>query len=240
MATGDQKDVAGRLVSILPPSWFPDPAANKWSLLQGFANVASWCFNLIAFAKLQTRISTATGVFLDLIAFDYFGRGFLRKRGQPDNSFSIGIKREVLRPRQTRAAIIEAVNDLTQTPVTVFEPWNAGDSGGFGRAFAFNEPTAAWGSNAYPYTIFVTAVEPAGAGIPGLSGFNDSWSGFGAGAFFFADLSTVSGLVTNQDIFNAIERSRAAGVTCWVNIGPPPIVGGRLDVDFYLDNTPLS
>ncbi|HYA07474.1 MAG TPA: hypothetical protein VEF90_16435 [Xanthobacteraceae bacterium] len=238
--TGSQSDIASRLRSLLPPSWFPDPAPDLWSQLQGFANIASWLYGLIAFAKLQTRISTATGFFLDLIAFDFFGRRVRRKPGQNDASLRTLIKSELVRPRQTRAALASAVAALTNAPVTIFEPWNAGDTGGFDGSFAFDEPTSAWGSQHYPYQVFLTAVEPSGAGIPYVSGFDDAQSGFDAGWFYFADPTEANGHVTNQDIYDAINATRAAGITVWTNISAPPVPGGRLDMNFVLDGTPLA
>ena len=241
MAIGDTANINARLAKLLPSSWFSRSSNPILGAVTGaISDTFAQTYALIQFSKLQTRISTATGGFLDLIGLDYFGLRVQRKASQTDASWAKSIKAEIVRPRQTRASIVKAVNDLTNTPVTIFEPWNAGDTGGFGAAFAFGETAAAWGSTAYPYTVFVTAVEPVGAGIPSLSGFNNTWGGFGAGAFAFADLSRVQGNVTNQNIYDAIEATRAAGVTAWVNIAPPPIAGGRLDINFNLDSTLLS
>src|SRR5438105_4818067 len=102
MATGDQHNVASRLRQLLPPSWFPDLAPNLWALLQGAGNVFAWLYALISFAKLQTRISTATGFFLDLMGLDFFGRNFPRMKGQSDASYSAAMKKELIRERVTR------------------------------------------------------------------------------------------------------------------------------------------
>lgn len=240
MATGDQNNIVSRLASVLPPSWFQSPSTNETGLLNGFANVAAYIYSLVSFAKNQTRIATASGFFLDLIALDYFGNYFRRKIGENDAVYSQAIRNEILIPRQTRGAIQSVVGNLTKSPVTIFEPWNANDSGGFNMRFAFCEPTSAFGSNAYPYTIFVTAVEPPGAGIPSLSGFGNTWSGFNSGAFYFADLSTVTGGVTNQNIYDAINQTRAAGITAWVNVSAPSYSGGRLNSTFTLDSSLLA
>jgi len=239
MATGDQRDMLYRLRALLPPSWFPDIAPIRDGLLSAFAATASFIYGLIAFTRLQLRVATATGIFLDLMAFDFFGRRIKRKASQTDASLRATIQTEVLRERVTRAGVQKAVSDLTGSPVTIFEPFNPMDTGGFGVMFAFNA-AGAWGSDKLPYTMFITAVEPVGAGIPSLSGLNNSWGGFGAGAFAFADLSTVSGQVTNQDIYDTIEATRAAGVTCWVNIGPPAPTTGRIGVDFAIGETPIQ
>lgn len=256
---GSITDIANRLWSLFPHGWFantlgtlaaisPDspsilayaPAKGViGNILQGAAAALSWIYTLIQYVARQTRRITTSDGFLDLGLFDFFALRIRRKPSQTDASVQALWKREVLRRRVTRTYVQEAVEDLTGTEVTIFEPFNPQDTGGIGAQWAFNEPACAWGSDAYPYTMFITAVEPIGAGIPNLSGFNDSYGGFGAGQFALADQALTTGAVTNQDIYDMINFTRGAGVTCWVNIGPPPITGGRLDSSFYLDTTPL-
>ena len=239
MATGDTNDIRKRLKAVLPLRWFPDKAPILDGVLTAFGTAASFIYSAISFAKLQTRISTASGMFLDIAAYDFFGRRIQRKTGQNDSSFAATIQAEVLRDRVTRAGVKKAVQDLTGSPVSIFEPFNPQDTGGFGICFAFNA-AGAWGSDDLPYTMFVNAIEPIGAGIPNLSGLNDSYGGFGAGAFAFADVSKISGNVTNQDIYDAINTSRAAGITVWVKIGSPPLPQFHLDEDFVLDSSTLA
>lgn len=259
-AVGSVTDLANRIVSLLPRGWFANtqgmltavtpsspsiigygpPTGGLGSVIKGAATALSWIYSLIKYVANQTRRVTTSEGFLDLGLFDFFGLRVRRKFSQTDTSTRAMWKQEVLRRRVTRDYVKKAVADLTGTPVSIFEPFNPTDTGGFGAQWAFNEPTCAWGSSAYPYTMFITAVEPIGAGIPNLSGLNDSYGGFGAGQFALAELSLTTGSVTNQDIYDMINSTRAAGVTCWVNIGPPAIVGGRLDSTFLLDTTPLA
>lgn len=240
MSTGDAPNILARLKAVLPQSWFPDTSPVLDGLLTGFATVGSFVYGLIAYARLQTRVQTATDGFLDLAAFDFFGLRVRRKQSQSDASLRALIQAEVLRERATRFGIQHAVEDLTGNPVRVFETFNPQDSGGWGTyAFAF-DMAGYWGSSSYPYTMFLDVVQPNGAGIPNLAGLDSSYSGWGAGYFYLADLSLVTGAVTDQDIYDTVEATRAAGILTWVRIGQPPVVGGRLDIDFVLDFTLLA
>ena len=257
--TGSAADIASRIVSLLPRGWFVNtqgqlsatssatqitisygpPGGIIGTVIAGGATAQSWIYSLIQYVKQQTRRITTSDGFLDLGLFDFFALRVRRKPSQNDNSVRAMWKQEVLRRRVTRNYVQKAVADLTGTQVTIFEPFNPMDTGGIGAQWAFNEPACAWGSSAYPYTMFITAVEPIGAGIPNLSGLDDSYGGFGAGQFALADLFLTTGSITNQDIYDMINFTRGAGITCWVNIGPPPITGGRLSVNFFLNQTPL-
>ena len=104
MATGDADDMLARIKATLP-GWFPSDAPILDGLLYGFATSAAWVYGLITYAKLQTRVGTATDGFLDLIAFDFFGRR-MRRGTRSDALFRSAIIAELFRPRQTRQAII--------------------------------------------------------------------------------------------------------------------------------------
>lgn len=240
MSTGDSNDMLARLKSLVPGGWFAFTAPIRDVVFGGLADSLSNIYVLIVAARAQTRASTSSGWFLDLRAWDFFGTRFMRKVSEPDESFGPSIGAEVTRERVTRKGIVQAIEDLTKTPASIFEPGNPYDTGGFGAQWALNEPRSAIGSDNYPNTIFVSAVEPVGAGIPNLAGLNDPQAGLGPSYFGFADKSLVSGSVTDQDIYDTVNANRAAGITAWVNIGPAPIAGGRLDFDFYLDETPLA
>ena len=95
MATGDTNDILARLRKVLPP-WFPDTAPVLSALLTGFATVAAGYYTMIAFARLQMRIATATAPYLDLIAYDFFGRRIKRGVNQSDASFRLTITKDCL------------------------------------------------------------------------------------------------------------------------------------------------
>lgn len=266
MATGDTNDILNRLQRVLPKGWFSRPAPVRDAVLGGLAAGLAFVYNLLVYVQNQTRIASASDFFLDLAAYDFFGLRIQRKSGQTDSTFSQQIRKEVLRTRVTRPGILKAVNDLTQTSVTMFEPENPQDSGGWGTwLFAF-DASGGWGA-ILPYNAFITAVEPVGAGIPNLSGLDDSYGGWGVpsyvnvgtswsngfskgfgnlygfgltgGAFALADPTLITGAVTNADIYSQIEGTRAASTTFWVNIGSPPLPSVALDINFILDQSLL-
>ena len=78
--TGDQQDILARLRTVLPARWFPDDAPVLDGLLNGLASGWSFAYQQLQYVKAQTRIATATDVWLDIIALDFFG-GRLVRRG---------------------------------------------------------------------------------------------------------------------------------------------------------------
>ena len=138
MATGDQADIFARLKAILPARWFGSPADSTPILdavLQGVANLLAFVYSLYAYAKLQTRISTATDGYLDLIAADFFGTTLQRTTGQSDESYRALILANLFREKATRNALIRVLQDFTgQTPVIV-EPTKPADCGAYGQPF---------------------------------------------------------------------------------------------------------
>jgi hypothetical protein len=266
--------MVGRLTRLLPTGWWNDGSFNLadasfiTAIKGGLGDSLAWIYSLLQYVKNQTRHATSTDFFIDLTAFDFFGLRIKRKPSQTDASLISTIKKEIFRERVTRHGVEQAIEDLTQSEATIFEPKNPQDTGGWEVQFAF-EAAGAWGAD-LPYTMFITAVEPPGAGIPNLAGFDSATGGWGVpsstvfmssggfsngfssgfgnfyslsgtgGAFAFADLSQIQGTVTNQDIYDTIEATRAAGVTCWVNITSPPVISGKIGVDFAIGVTPIA
>jgi hypothetical protein len=237
--TGDQTDVFKRLKSYLPP-WFgagPTPVLD--SLIGGIAWALAGVYAFYAYAKLQTRIRTATGFWLDMIAADYFGTAIVRKPGQLDPSFRAYIIANLLRPRATRPSMQSLLLAITGQEPILFEPNRPYDTG------AFHSPTsvgyfreARYGSLAVPFTAMITAYRPlaegglAGAGFynaPRTTAFHNPLS-----PSYFNDLSLDTVFVDDADIYAAIEANKVAGTICWVALTAPPappptLVGGQLD-----------
>ena len=84
--TGDQQDMMARLRTVLPTRWFPDSAPVLDGLLSGLASGWSWAYQQLQYVQAQTRIATATDVWLDIIANDYFGGRLGRRAGQSDGA----------------------------------------------------------------------------------------------------------------------------------------------------------
>ena len=129
--TGDQQDMMARLRAVLPTRWFPDSAPVLDGLLSGLASGWSWAYQQLQYVKAQTRIATATDVWLDIIANDFFGGRLARRVGQSDGAFRDRIQRELFRERGTRGAIIAVLHDLTGRAPLVFEPARTTDTGGY-------------------------------------------------------------------------------------------------------------
>ena len=228
MATGDPTDMLARLRGGLPP-WFPDDADAPivGGALAGIAAVLAYIYGFIQFAKLQTRIATATGGWLDLIAWDFFGPGFLRRVQELDSPFSVRIIKEILRPRVTRAAIVLMLTDLTGRAPIIIEPWNTGDCGAYDVGTLAYDDAGCWGDVSMTCQILVTAYRPPGNCVPNVSGYDGYGGGYDTSAAFeYIDMSQVAGPVTDAEIYQRIAQTVAAGVTAWTAIEnplPPPL-----------------
>jgi hypothetical protein len=75
-------------------------------LLSGLASSWSWAYQQLQYVKAQTRIATATDIWLDIIACDFFGNRLVRRVPQSDDAFRSRIRRELFRERGTRGAIV--------------------------------------------------------------------------------------------------------------------------------------
>ena len=185
MAVGDFNDMLGRLVGALPGGWFPrvgnyvtdgkgNPVPDGYggyltdgtpgptivtSVLAAFSQLQAYIYSLLAYVKLQTRIKTATDGWLDLIAYDFFGLTVQRASGQSDASFRLTIIANIFQARNTRAAVINVLTNLTGYAPIVFNPWKdeayLNSTAYIGR---FN-----WGSRGCPFQSFVIAYRGNGA-----------------------------------------------------------------------------
>jgi hypothetical protein len=209
MATGDQSDIILRLKATLP-SWFGDNTPILDALLQGLAWAGSFAYSLISYAKLQTRIKTATDGWLDMIAADFFGSFLARAANQSDASF---------RERATRKSIIAVLQDLTGRTPLVFEPQRPADTGAYSAPNSGYGVAGGYGSLLLPYQAFVTAYRPSGTGIPLVAGYGISTGGYGvASRADLASMDMIQGAVTDADIYAAIDSVKPAGTTVWTRI----------------------
>lgn len=218
MATGDQQDMFARLKSLLPP-WFSDSNPVLDALLWGFAQALSWSFSIYLFAKLQTRIKTATGGWLDLIGLDFFGSSLPRSNGMSDASYRNRILINLLRERGTRYAITKVLTDLTGRAPLIFEPQRPADTGAYGVGESIGYGVAGgYGSLVMPYQAFVTAYRPISQGFPYIAGYGSSVGGYSQGSR--ADYASISQLsaVTDPDLFAAVEAVRPISTQVWMRI----------------------
>ncbi len=202
MPAGDQGDILRRLRRVLPTGWFPDIAPTLDAILSAPAQAFSWIHDLLTFAGQQTRLATASGAFLDLLALDFLGVRIERQDVETDDRFRVRIRLEILRAKGTRAALAQALRDATGYDPDVFEPANATDIGG-----GYSGPTlgygvaGAYGSLELPFQTFVTAYRP-----PQSEGVSDA------------------------DIYSAAAAVLPAATVAWVQIldaaaAPPALLG---------------
>lgn len=237
MATGDINDIAARIKAVLPSKWFPLQNSDGSSgtpildgVIAGLAYSWTWLFSLGQYLQLQTRVATATDVFLDILALDFFGTRIFRRLGQGDTSFRAKLKLELVRPRATRQAVIQALTDLTTRAPIVFEPSWPPDTGGYGfqgmtvgTGLAYGS-VGGWGSIALPYQFFVTAFRGGGGGIANVAGYgslggsNGMPGAYGAGAIEWATLAMAPGQITDAEIYATVANVAPVAAIGWTAI----------------------
>ena len=194
MAIGDNNDMLARLRFELPPWFNNDSSPILDAVLYGWGATWAFIYSLYAYAKLQTRILTATDGWLDLIAGDFFGNGLLRYTGQSDSSYRSRIVASIFRERATRYAITKICQDITGRTPIVIEQSRILDFGIYGAPVSFYGATARYGSLLLTtkYQCFVKVYRP----LPGTE-----WYG-----------------LTDADIYAALDSVRPVDVTIWAQL----------------------
>lgn len=164
---GDQADMVARLRLTLPGGWFadlkPDEGAPVLAGLLG-ALAAAWTdlFALLGAVKLQSRLATVSGQFLDMACSDYFRGRLPRRAGETDTALRARLQRAMRRDRATRSAVIAAAAEAGYSAV-VFEPARPADTGAYSTPGGLAWGVAGgWGSLMMPLECLVTvsAVAP--------------------------------------------------------------------------------
>lgn len=210
-----------RIRSTIPSRWISGPRFS--ALLGGLADSLQIIDDLFQTVRQQSRIMTATGLWLDLIVLDFFGPRMHRRVGQSDAALRSRVQSEILRERVTRGGMVRAITDLTGHAPRIVEPWNPGDCGGMGVGGVGLGVGGCLGSISTPGEVFIDVQRPDGAGIPdhaGLASLSSTQSigGLGSGAIALESVSNVTGAVTDADIYDTITRTKPAGSLCWVRI----------------------
>ena len=242
MATGDQADIANRIRAVLPSQWFPTSPAGGPSatpvldgLLAGLGSAWAAMYSLLQYAVLQTRIATATDFFVDLIGQDFFGTALLRLMGETDAAYSARIRKNLFRPKATRAAMVRLLTDLTGNAPTIIEPANPGDCGGWDTGNIAWDTAGVWG-DLLPFQAFITVNRtPGPGGIPGVMGWYDASKpsgqqvgGWDRGAIEWTAPYQVLAQLSDADIYAAIADCMPAASIAWVKI--TPVVSFQLDI----------
>jgi hypothetical protein len=211
-------DMLARLKSLLPARWFAPAAPNYTAVTGALADALQFIAGLIDYARSQIRIMTATGICLDLVAYDFFGNRLQRSTGQLDAAFRARIRAEILRQRVTRAGMIAALTGLTGHAPAIFEPSQPMDAGSYGGPLCGYGVAGGWGSLDFPAQAFLTVYRPSLQGVPGVAGYGASIGGYGAGSIAWTNPGNIAGQVTDQDIYDLITRTKPTGSLMWVRL----------------------
>jgi len=235
MATGDNADMAARIRRLLPP-WFGEANPRVDALVAAAAAVLAFAYSLFAYAKAQSRIRTASGIWLDIVAQDFFGTRIVRSAGQSDDSFRAIILASLLRPQATRQAISDVAEALTGFKPQIVEPFRPVDCGAYSVGYGCYGGAGAYGSVSLPAQAFMVAHRPRQPGIAIVAGYGASTAGYGVGSQAeYASLDMRGARVTDDQIYAAIAGAKAAGVTMWTRIANP-----RVEDDVTINGAPFT
>lgn len=224
---GDLSDFVSRLWTALPKRWFAEQSPNLGALLSSIATPWVWLHSLITYVIAQTRLATATDGWLDLIAFDYFGRNLSRRTSETDLAYRSRIQAALLQEAATRSAVEAGLQSLIGTQPSIFEPANCMDTGSYGSAasspnaldtgMAYGQ-AGGWGSLQLPLQFFATVTRPATPGVGMLAGYGTPNGGYGEGAISYIDLSLLPGSVADTDIQATLCRLLPVNAVAWLRI----------------------
>lgn len=230
MTTGSNVDIIARVKQLIPKRWFRFVAPYRDAILGGLADSASWNYGLIIYARAQTRLATAYGVWLDIFAFDFLGRTMTRNNA-PDDAFRALIRATILQERVTRAGMTAAITALTGNVPGVFEPWNAGDTGAYSApgptgvkygSMGYGVGHGGYGNMNLPGQVFLKITRGAPSGIPSVGGWGNTVEGWGVGTVEYAGALTALAGITNAMIYQLINLTKPTGSTMWTAIGVFP------------------
>ena len=210
--------VFDRIKSLLPGGWFGDSPVLT-GVLSGLARLLGDAYEFIQFARLQTRIKTATDGFLDLIARDFFGDTLKRRVGEVNAPLRQRILSQLFIEKVTRRGVILALEALTGRTPQVFEPARPADTGGYNTNSLGYGVAGGYGSLALPFQAFVTAYRPAGQGIPQVAGYGSPSGGYSTPSrASYASLNDIVGSVSDEDIYQAVSAASPAATILWTHI----------------------
>ena len=214
---GDSNDMLARLKQVLPGRWFADSSPVLDALLGGLAAAWSGLYALLNQVKAQTRLASASGVFLDIAAQDFFGGQLPRRIGEADAAYSARLRANLVAPRATRAGLVHALETLTGRVPKIFEPLNAADTGGYNVNLGYNS-AGGYGSMSLPYQFFVTAYRPNDLPISNAGGYNDGPGGYGTGLLAYATTEEFAGNIGDDEIYACIATVIPASCIAWTQI----------------------
>jgi hypothetical protein len=220
---GDRIDFRNRLIAVLPGSWFPDVAPIRDAVLDGLAGAWVTVYMMLQYVISQARISSASDIWLDLIAWDFFGWRLKRRSNESDDTLRGRIMFGLFCERATRLAVASALQSLTGNIASIFEPARTTDTGGYasldGQGGGVGYGAAGgWGSLNLPFQCFVTAYRSADAGIGQVAGWGCAAGGYRVGSLEYASSDMVEAQVTDAEICFAVAGVLPIGTVVWIKI----------------------
>lgn len=233
---GDKTDLFGRLMRLLP-NWFgrdaaPTPVLD--GLLQAPSAALSFFFSLYAYAKLQTRLTTATDGWLDLISQDFFGAALPRNPSETDTAFLARIKANLFLASNTIAAISAAIFAITGTTPRIIEGWRPTQTGTWdgpaGEGMMFwdvdNLTTPfRWTDYAAGALFIEVPIAPLAVLGNGFMPGWDTWSYWDTFSLNFIDLGAVA-IYGATEVAAIVRRLKVAGVLTLIKFTGVPDIGG--------------
>jgi hypothetical protein len=214
---GTISDMLSRLWTLIP-NWFSDSSPIINALFDGYAYTQNFIYSLIQYAIDQTRISTATGGWLDMIAYDFFGSTVLRKQGQSDDSFRADIILDLFQEKATRKSINRVITYLTGSAPVIFEPLHVPDTGAYGAPNCGYGKAGGYGSELLPYQAFIQVNNMPLSNVPFVAGYDESVGAYNtASRAEYVPIKSITGTVTDAQIYSALDRIKPAGTILWVN-----------------------
>lgn len=228
---GSQQDMFNRLKANLV-NWFGSDTPVLDALLMGCAETDAYIYSLIVDSNLQTRVHTATGIYLDYISQDFFGDNLPRHPGETDDSFRNRILANLVQERATRAAMIQVLQNLTWFAPGVIEGFNTFDAGAYdtldpgGGLYYDNWKGYGW---LEPYTaIIIVHIPEPSAPFFSVGGYDQPdnpspghYGGFGYDFNFnnaYVSLTQINPVVSVQDVLQVIQATKVFGTKMYVYI----------------------
>jgi hypothetical protein len=225
MATGDAQDIQDRVKRLMPPRWFAWVAPLRDAIIGGLSDVSAKRYAFIQYVRLQTRLATATDLWLDVFSFDFLRR-FVLRQGLSDDVFRKVIRATILQERVTRKGMSDALTQLLNIAPFIFEPWNTNDAGGYNAPNVAYGMVGGWGSLQYPAQVFMKLSRSglAPSGVPSVAGWYRGQGsigpgGYGQGNIEYVGMATAQIGVTDDVIYRVIAQTKPTGVTAWVQFG---------------------
>lgn len=218
MSKGDFDDIHSRLQALLPAGWFGDKSPVLDCVLSSCALSLTWCYSLYAYARLQTRIATASDSWLDIAARDFFGTRLIRDEGMPDNELRRKISKSLFCERGTRQAITITLKELTGLAPTIIEPLRPADTGGYGIPTTGYGMDGRYGSRSIPYQAFVIAHRSVKSDTTDDCPQYETSDISSHSATENDDMTMSSGKATDAQIYAAITAVKMQGTIVWVRV----------------------